>query len=123
MDGFNTRLVSKTAEGFLSRRTANSIARFAESRRYIGVLGGLGVMSMLMEKKALSIMELEAQSAMELPNREMMLVTVVITNVLNNLSIDVDVKNNNVAVQICAVVTALSCLVSTPLSCEIQQAQ
>jgi hypothetical protein len=77
---------------------------------------------MLLEKKRLTLDELDAQTALELPEREMMaLVTVVITNLLNNLSIDVDVKNNNVAVQVCAVVTALSSLVSTPLSCEIAQ--
>ena len=78
---------------------------------------------MLMEKKALSIVELEAQSAMELPNREMMLVTIVITNLLNNNTVNIEVKNNNVAVQICAVVTALSSLVSTPLSCALAQDQ
>lgn len=76
---------------------------------------------MLAEKKALNLEELESQVALDLPDREMLLVTVIITNVLNNLSIDVDVKNNNVAVQVCAVVTALSSLVSAPLSCEIQQ--
>jgi hypothetical protein len=77
---------------------------------------------MLLEKKRLTLDELDAQTALELPEREMMaLVTVIITNLLNNLSVDVDVKNNNVAVQVCAVVTALSSLVSTPLSCEIQQ--
>ena len=78
---------------------------------------------MLMEKKTLSIMELEAQSAMELPNREMMLVTVVITNLLNNLSIDIPVRNNNVAVQVCAAVTAIAVLVATPLDCAIDQRQ
>jgi hypothetical protein len=77
---------------------------------------------MLLEKKRLTLDELDAQTALELPEREMMaLVTVIITNLLNNLTVDVDVKNNNVAVQVCAVVTALSSLVSTPLSCEIQQ--
>ncbi|MBA2313323.1 MAG: hypothetical protein H0V97_11085 [Actinobacteria bacterium] len=76
---------------------------------------------MLLEKQALSLEEMESQVTLDLPNREMLLVTVVITNLLNNLSIDVDVKNNNVAVQVCAVVTALSSLVSTPLSCEIRQ--
>ena len=77
---------------------------------------------MLLEKKRLTLDDLDAQTALELPEREMMaLVTVIITNLLNNLSVDVDVRNNNVAVQVCAVVTALSSLVSTPLSCEIQQ--
>ncbi len=75
----------------------------------------------MLQKQMISFEEIEAQSAMVLPDRETMLITVVITNLLNNLSIDVDVKNNNVAVQICAVVTALSTLVATPLDCEIQQ--
>ena len=77
---------------------------------------------MLLEKKALSLEDIEAQSALELPDREMMLVTVVITNVLNNLSVDVDVRNNNVAVQVCAVVQALNTiLVGDTLTCDIQQ--
>ena len=48
-------------------------------------------------------------------------ITVVITNLLNNNTATVDVKNNKVAVQVCAVVTAISSLVSTPLSCTISQ--
>ena len=77
---------------------------------------------MLLEKKALSLEEIEAQTALELPDREMMLVTVVITNVLNNLSIDVDVRNNKVAVQVCAVVNLLNDILTTDqLTCEIQQ--
>jgi hypothetical protein len=59
--------------------------------------------------------------AFELPNRDMMLVTVVITNLLNNLSVDVDVRNNNVAAQVCAVVAALNTAVGTSLTCDIQQ--
>jgi len=77
---------------------------------------------MLLEKKRLTIEDLEAQAALELPERDMMaLVTVVITNVLNNLSVDVDVKNNNVAVQVCAVVDLLNTAVGTNLTCSIQQ--
>lgn len=77
---------------------------------------------MMIQKRALSIDELEAQTALELPDREMMLVTIVITNLLNNLSVDVDVRNNNVAVQVCAVVQALNTiLVGQSLTCEIQQ--
>ena len=53
---------------------------------------------------------------------EAALVTIVITDVLNNLSIDVDVKNNNVAVQVCAVVDVISSdLLGDQLTCEIQQ--
>jgi len=77
---------------------------------------------MLLEKKRLTIEDLEAQAALELPERDMMaLVTIVITNVLNNLSVDVDVKNNNVAVQVCAVVDLLNTAVGTNLTCSIQQ--
>jgi hypothetical protein len=77
---------------------------------------------MLLEKKRLTLDELDAQTALELPERDMMaLVTVVITNLLNNLSVDVDVRNNNVAVQVCAVVTALNTFVGTSLTCDIQQ--
>jgi hypothetical protein len=76
---------------------------------------------MLLEKQTLSMEELEDQAALELPNRDMMLVTVVITNLLNNLSIDVDVKNNNVAAQVCVIAGVLAELTATPLSCEITQ--
>ncbi len=72
-------------------------------------------------KRTLTLTDLDAEAGFVLPARETMLVTIVITNLLNNLSVDIDVRNNNVAVQVCAVVTALSALVSTPLSCEIQQ--
>ena len=57
---------------------------------------------MLAEKKALSLEELEAQAAFELPDRDMMLVTIVITNVLNNVTVDIDVRNIDIAAQICA---------------------
>jgi hypothetical protein len=74
------------------------------------------------EKLALSLEEIESQAAFELPARETMLVTVVITNVLNNLSVDVDVKNNMVAVQGCAVVDLLNTILApTSLTCTIQR--
>lgn len=77
---------------------------------------------MLLEKKALSLEDIEAQAALDLPDREMMLVTVIINNVLNNLSIDVDVRNVNVAVQVCAVVNALNTILDGDrLTCTIQQ--
>jgi hypothetical protein len=77
---------------------------------------------MQLEKKALNLEEIEAQAALELPDREMMLVTVVITNVLNNLSVDVDVRNVNVAVQVCAVVNALNTILDGDrLTCTIEQ--
>jgi hypothetical protein len=78
---------------------------------------------MLLEKQALSLEELEDQAAFELPNRDMMLVTIIINNVLNGLHVDIDVKNNNVAVQICAVVNALGTIFpgGSPLTCDIAQ--
>jgi hypothetical protein len=48
----------------------------------------------------------------------------VVTNLLNNLHVEVDVRNNNVAVQVCAVVQALNTiLVGQTLTCEIEQDQ
>jgi len=57
---------------------------------------------MVAEKKMLSLDELDSQVAIELPDRDLMLVTIVITNVLNNLTVDVDVRNVQVAAQVCA---------------------
>jgi hypothetical protein len=77
---------------------------------------------MLLEKEPLTLDELEAQAALELPSRDMMLVTVIINNVLNNLSIDVDVKNNKVAVQVCAIVNLINTILDgDTLTCTIQQ--
>jgi hypothetical protein len=74
-------------------------------------------------KEMLTLEALEAQTALELPERETMLVTIVITNLLNNLSVDVDVKNNNVAVQVCAIVELIDSdlLGGNVLTCDIQQ--
>jgi hypothetical protein len=79
--------------------------------------------TMLAEKRRVTLDELESQVALDLPDREMMLVTVVITNVLNNLSIEVDVRNNRIAAQICAVVELLNAelLTTDQLTCTIQQ--
>ena len=77
---------------------------------------------MLTEKRALSIEELEAQTALELPNRELMLVTVIINNVLNNLEVEVEVKNVNIAVQVCAIVNVINTILDGDrLTCFIQQ--
>ena len=74
------------------------------------------------EKMTLTTMDLDAEAGFVLPPRETMLVTVVITNLLNNLSVDVDVRNNNVAVQVCAVVQALNTiLVGDTLTCDVRQ--
>jgi len=79
---------------------------------------------MLGTKEELTLDDLEAQYALELPDREMLgLITVVITNVLNNLSVDVTVKNNKVAVQVCAVVDLLNTILTNgdQLTCTIGQ--
>jgi hypothetical protein len=82
-------------------------------------------MSAVVEKKSLSYADLEAQTALELPDREMMaLVNVVITNLLTGAEIlNIDVKNNNIAVQVCAVVVALGTALGTPFSCEVAEEQ
>lgn len=84
---------------------------------------------LLEQKRPLGADELEAQAALELPDREMLgLITVVITNVLNDLSIDVDVRNVNVALQVCAIVNDVNVLLVDDageslavLNCEIEQ--
>ena len=81
----------------------------------------------MLEKTALSTTELERQAGFELPDRDMMaLINIIIFDVidggvLNNLSIEV--KNNNVAVQICAVVNLLSSTPQLDLACTVGQAQ
>jgi len=80
---------------------------------------------MLAEKKMLDLDVIETQSAVELPDRTLPLVTIVITNLLNNLSVDIDVRNVNVAVQVCAAVELISAELLTvdALECEIEQNQ
>lgn len=75
-----------------------------------------------MSKKPMDLAVLDEQGVFELPERQLMLVTVVIANVLNNLSVTVDVRNVNVAVQVCAAVDLLNTiLVDDRLTCTIQQ--
>jgi hypothetical protein len=79
----------------------------------------------MLEKRAMSVEELESQTAFELPDRDMMaLINVIVFDVidggvLNDLTIEV--KNNNVAAQICAVVNALSAVPSVELACTVVQ--
>jgi hypothetical protein len=74
------------------------------------------------QKTPLTLEAIDSQAGFELPARETMLVTIVITNVLNNLHIDIPIKNNNVAVQVCAVVDLLNTILApTSLTCDIQQ--
>ena len=76
---------------------------------------------LLAEKIALSPEELESQATLELPDREMLgLITIVIKNVLNGNKVRVTVKNNHVAVQVCAIVDLISTkLVGDRLTCRI----
>jgi hypothetical protein len=74
---------------------------------------------MTQEKKRLSLEEIETQTALELPDREL-LSLITITNVLNGLHINVTVKNVNVAVQICAVVDLINVQLFTVNTLECQ---
>jgi transposase len=96
---------------------------------------GAGLYTVHHRKRAADLLEhlqllidLDAEGAFELPKRDLMLVTIVITNVLNNLSIDVDVRNINVALQVCAVISDVNALLVDDtggsvalLTCNIQQ--
>ena len=78
---------------------------------------------MILEKQRLAVADIESQVALELPKRDMLaLVNVFITNVLNGLTVNIPVQNNNVGVQVCAVVQALNTiLVGESLTCAVQQ--
>ena len=76
------------------------------------------------EKKTLTLADIDAQGAFELPSRETLaLVTVVINNVLNNNTVTVNVNNNRVAVQVCAVVNLINTIImpAQQLTCTINQ--
>ena len=69
------------------------------------------------DKKMLSLAELESQTALELPDRELMLVTIVLTNILSGNQVEITVRNVDVAAQVCA-----NILNTRPnLTCEIKQ--
>ena len=57
---------------------------------------------MLIEKRMLSDLDLESQVALELPDREMLQIIITITNLLNNNTVTVTVRDVHVAAQICA---------------------
>ena len=57
-------------------------------------------------KRTATMADLDAEAGFVLPPRETMLVTVVITNVLNDLTIEVDVRNVQIAAQVCAAVVS-----------------
>lgn len=77
----------------------------------------------MLQKKRLTIDAIESQNAFVLPRRNMLaLINVFITNVLNNLSVTVNVQNNKVAVQVCAAVQAINTIIApTTLTCTIGQ--
>lgn len=67
------------------------------------------------EKRALTMADIDAQTALELPDRELMaLVNIAVFDILNNniVNIPITVQNNHVAAQVCAQVNALT---TTPL--------
>lgn len=76
-------------------------------------------------KNAITIDQLEAETALTLPDREMLLVTVVIgtIDILNDNEVTVNVTNNKVAIQVCAIVEAINTnLLDAPaLSCVVGQ--
>jgi hypothetical protein len=99
-----------------NRKTIDDLFRAAEgSKRGVHML----------EKRTLSTAELKSQAAFELPDRDMMaLINIIVFDVidggvLNNLTIEV--KNNNVGAQVCAVVNLLSATAPLELSCTLAQ--
>jgi hypothetical protein len=77
----------------------------------------------VLEKRRVAIEEIESQSAFQLPKRDMLaLVNVIITNVLNNLTVSIPVQNNKVAVQVCAAVQLINTIIAPEsLNCTIGQ--
>ncbi len=71
---------------------------------------------MLLQKQALSLEELDSEVALELPDRESMQVVVIITNLIRDITVTVDVRNVDVAAQICAALLATG-----RFDCQIQQ--
>ena len=71
---------------------------------------------MLLQKQALSLEELDSQVALELPDRETMQVVVIITNLIRDITVTIDVRNVDVAAQICAALLATG-----RFDCQIQQ--
>ena len=77
---------------------------------------------MVVAKKNLTVEAMHSQTAIQLPPRQMLaLINVFVTNGANNLSIRIPVQNNRVAVQVCAVVSALNSILVSPdqLTCRI----
>lgn len=72
------------------------------------------------DKKTLTLADIDAQAAFELPSREtLQLVNIVVTNVLNNLTVNVPIQNNHVALEVCAVINVLNAQIGTNLTCTV----
>ena len=77
---------------------------------------------MLAEKKTLSFEALEEQTALELPSREMPLITLVLVDLVDVGDITITVRNVRVAAQICAALGGILTTVNaTTLSCDVNQ--
>jgi len=74
----------------------------------------------VLEKRSVSIEELDAMAAVELPDREMLsLITVNINNLLSNLSVKITFKNIHIAATICGIVSVENLFVGTRMNCTI----
>ena len=81
---------------------------------------------MLAEKKMLSLEALEAQTALELPEREtpvLLLITCLVC--IGNVNIRLRIEDVNVAAQVCAAVDAIQVIVGgssvDAFACEVRQ--
>jgi hypothetical protein len=81
---------------------------------------------MVLEKQRLNCHSIEAQTALELPDREtlsLLTITVNIGDVLSGNNFNVTVKDINTATQVCALVDGINALSFAPqgLWCSIRQ--
>jgi hypothetical protein len=77
---------------------------------------------MLLEKKPLSFEDIEAQTALELPEREtpvLVLLTCLIC--IGNVSIPIRIQDVNVAAELCTELNALQVFGANAFSCEVRQ--
>jgi hypothetical protein len=76
----------------------------------------------VLEKRPLTSEVLEAQTAFELPDRESLLVTVLIGCVVCTGDITIDVRNVGIAAAICAQVNVINNLAGEQvLTCDVQE--
>ena len=75
------------------------------------------------EKMQIRLTDIDDQVAIELPARETLaLVNVIVTNLLNNLTVSIPVQNNKVAVQVCAAVQLINSIIApSNLTCSVGQ--